>query len=35
VGGNANLKPYESTNIDWDYEFYFAKNSYFAVDLFY
>ncbi len=35
VGGNANLKPYESTNIDWDYEYYFAKNSYFAVDLFY
>jgi iron complex outermembrane recepter protein len=35
VGGNANLKPYESTNLDWDYEFYFAKNSYFAVDLFY
>jgi iron complex outermembrane receptor protein len=35
VGGNADLKPYESTNIDWDYEYYFAKNSYFAVDLFY
>ena len=35
VGGNASLKPYESTNIDWDYEYYFAKNSYFAVDLFY
>jgi iron complex outermembrane receptor protein len=28
VGGNANLKPYESTNLDWDYEYYFAKNSY-------
>ena len=35
VGGNASLKPYESTNLDWDYEYYFAKNSYFAVDLFY
>jgi iron complex outermembrane receptor protein len=35
VGGNANLKPYESTNIDLAYENYFSKNSYFAVDLFY
>jgi len=35
VGGNVGLKPYESTNLDWDYEYYFAKNSYFAVDLFY
>jgi len=35
VGGNANLKPYESTNLDWDYEYYFAKNSYLAVDVFY
>jgi iron complex outermembrane receptor protein len=35
VGGNASLKPYESTNLDWDYEYYFAKNSYFAVDVFY
>jgi iron complex outermembrane receptor protein len=35
VGGNNSLKPYESTNIDFAYEFYFAKNSYFAVDLFY
>jgi len=35
VGGNADLRPYESTNLDWDYEYYFAKNSYFAVDLFY
>ena len=35
VGGNASLKPYESTNLDWDYEYYFTKNSYFAVDLFY
>jgi iron complex outermembrane receptor protein len=35
VGGNASLKPYESTNLDWDYEYYFAKNSYFAVDFFY
>jgi iron complex outermembrane recepter protein len=35
VGGNASLKPYESTNLDWDYEYYFAKNSYIAVDFFY
>jgi iron complex outermembrane receptor protein len=35
VGGNAGLKAIESTNLDWDYEYYFAKNSYFAVDLFY
>jgi iron complex outermembrane recepter protein len=35
VGGNADLKAIESTNLDWDYEFYFAKNSYFAVDVFY
>jgi iron complex outermembrane receptor protein len=35
VGGNSNLKPYESTNLDFAYEFYFAKNSYFAFDLFY
>jgi iron complex outermembrane receptor protein len=35
VGGNANLKPYESTNLDAAYEFYFAKNSYLAADLFY
>ncbi len=35
VGGNAALRPYESTNLDWDYEYYFGKNSYFAVDLFY
>jgi iron complex outermembrane receptor protein len=35
VGGNAALKAIESTNLDWDYEYYFAKNSYFAVDLFY
>lgn len=35
VGGNADLKPYESTNIDGAYEYYFAKNSYLAVDLFY
>ena len=35
VGGNVGLKPYESTNLDWDYEYYFGKNSYFAVDLFY
>jgi len=35
VGGNANLRPDQSTNIDFAYENYFAKNSYFAVDLFY
>ena len=35
VGGNADLRPYEATNLDLDYEYYFAKNSYFAVDLFY
>jgi len=35
VGGTANLQPYKSTNIDLDYEWYFAKNSYFSVDLFY
>jgi iron complex outermembrane receptor protein len=35
VGGNASLKPYESTNLDLAYEYYFAKNSYFAVDMFY
>jgi iron complex outermembrane receptor protein len=35
VGGNTALKPYESVNTDLDYEFYFAKNSYFAIDGFY
>ena len=35
IGGNANLKPYESTNLDASYEFYFAKNSALAVSLFY
>jgi iron complex outermembrane receptor protein len=35
VGGNADLKPYESTNFDFAYENYFAKNSYFSFDLFY
>ena len=35
VGGNTNLNPYEAINFDADYEWYFAKNSYFAVDLFY
>jgi len=35
VGGNVGLKPYESTILDWDYEYYFKKNSYFAVDVFY
>jgi iron complex outermembrane receptor protein len=35
VGGNADLNPYEAINFDADYEWYFTKNSYFAVDLFY
>ncbi len=35
VGGNAALKPYESTNVDASYEYYFSKNSAFAVNLFY
>jgi len=35
VGGTANLNPYKSMNLDLDYEYYFAKNSYFSVDLFY
>jgi len=35
VGGNADLRPYESVNVDLDYEWFFAKNSYVAVDLFY
>jgi iron complex outermembrane receptor protein len=35
VGGNASLKPDQSTNLDLAYEYYFAKNSYFAVNLFY
>jgi len=35
VGGNAGLKAYQSTNLDLAYEYYYAKNSYFAVDVFY
>jgi iron complex outermembrane recepter protein len=35
VGGTKNLSPYKSVNLDLDYEYYFAKNSYFSVDLFY
>lgn len=35
IGGNANLKPYESTNYDAAYEYFFARNSYASVDLFY
>ena len=35
VGGNASLKPDQSTNIDVAYENYFAKNSYLAVNVFY
>lgn len=35
VGGNTSLKPYESTNLDIAWEYYFARNSYFAVNGFY
>lgn len=35
VGGTAGLDPYKSTNADLAYEWYFAPNSYFSVDLFY
>jgi iron complex outermembrane receptor protein len=35
VGGNGSLHPDESTNLDLAYEYYFAKNSYLAVNLFY
>jgi iron complex outermembrane receptor protein len=35
VGGNASLKADQSTNLDLAYENYFAKNSYFALNLFY
>jgi iron complex outermembrane receptor protein len=35
VGGTTGLDPYKSVNLDLDYEFYFAKNSYVSVDLFY
>ncbi|HEY5227821.1 MAG TPA: TonB-dependent receptor, partial [Opitutaceae bacterium] len=35
VGGNANLKADQSTNLDVAYENYFAKDSYFAVNFFY
>lgn len=35
VGGNVSLKPYKSVNTDLAYEYYFAKNSLFAVDVFY
>jgi iron complex outermembrane receptor protein len=35
VGGNANLKADQSTNLDLAYENYFARNSYFAVNFFY
>jgi iron complex outermembrane receptor protein len=35
VGGTTGLNPYKSVNLDLDFEHYFAKNSYFAVDLFY
>jgi iron complex outermembrane recepter protein len=35
VGGTAGLNPYKSVNLDADYEWYFTKNSYVSVDLFY
>ena len=35
VGGTPGLNPYKSTNYDADFEWYFAKNSYVSVDLFY
>ncbi|MDB6115207.1 MAG: TonB-dependent receptor [Lacunisphaera sp.] len=35
VGGTAGLDPYKSVNADLAYEWYFAPNSYFSVDLFY
>jgi len=35
VGGTPGLNPYKSVNLDLDYEYYFAKNSYFSADLFY
>jgi iron complex outermembrane receptor protein len=35
VGGTTGLNPYKSVNLDLDYEYYFAKNSYFSVDVFY
>jgi iron complex outermembrane receptor protein len=35
VGGNADLKPYESVNMDLDYEWYFTKDSTVEAELFY
>ncbi|MFI5337172.1 MAG: TonB-dependent receptor [Opitutales bacterium] len=35
VFGNPNLDPYKATDVDAAYEWYFAKNSYLAVNLFY
>ncbi|HVU16475.1 MAG TPA: TonB-dependent receptor [Candidatus Didemnitutus sp.] len=35
VGGTTGLDPYKSINTDVAYDWYFAKNSYFSVDLFY
>jgi len=32
--GNPNLQPYESTNLDLAYEYYYAEGSYFAVNYF-
>ena len=32
--GNPNLQPYESTNFDLAYEYYYAEGSYFAVNYF-
>jgi iron complex outermembrane receptor protein len=35
VGGTPGINPYKATNFDADYEWYFTKNSYVSVDLFY
>ncbi len=35
IGGNTNLHPYSSINLDADYEWYFTKDSAVEVDLFY
>ena len=34
VKGNPNLQPYESTNLDLAYEYYYAEGSYFAFNYF-
>lgn len=35
VGGTTGLNPYKSVNLDLDWEYYFAKNSYVSADFFY